>query len=67
MLHKNRRCRVCHMQNLVGQQLLDAIVGVILFYLMKTSMPNKAQDCAYTSFNYIKKRQHSIEKANICE
>ncbi len=55
------------MQNIVGQQLLDAIVGVILFYLMKTSMPNKAQDCAYTSFNYIKKRQHSIEKANICE
>ena len=51
MLHKKRRCRVCHMQNLVGQLLLNAIAGVILFYLMKTSMPNKAQDCAYTSFN----------------
>jgi hypothetical protein len=39
------------MHNLAGQQLLDAIVGVILFYLMKTSMPNEAQGCAYTSFN----------------
>lgn len=66
MLHKNRRCRVCYMQNLVGQQLLDAIVGVILFYLMKTSMPSEAQDCDYTSFNNIE-RLHSIEKANICE
>ena len=66
MLHKNRRCRVCYMQNIVGQQLLDAIVGVILFYLMKTSMPSEAQDCAYTSFNNIEK-QHSIEKANLCE
>ncbi len=54
------------MQNLVGQLLLNAIVGVILFYLMKTSMPNEAQDYAYTSFNYIK-RLHSIEKANICK
>jgi len=54
------------MQNLVGQQLLDAIVGVILFYLMKTSMPSEAQDCDYTSFNNIE-RLHSIEKANICE
>ena len=66
MLHEKRRCRVCYMQNLAGQQLLDAIVGVILFYLMKTSMPNEAQDCAYTSFNYIE-RPHSIEKADICE
>ena len=66
MLHKKRRCRVCYMQNLAGQQLLDAIVGVILFYLMKTSMPNEAQDCAYTFFNNIE-RLHSIEKANICE
>jgi hypothetical protein len=54
------------MHNLVGQQLLNAIVGVFLFYLMKTSMPNEAQDCAYTSFNNIE-RLHSIEKANICE
>ncbi len=54
------------MQNLAGQLLLDAIAGVILFYLMKTSMPNEAQDCADTSFNYIK-RLHSIEKANICK
>ena len=66
MLHKKRRCRVCNMQNLVGQQLLDAIAGVILFYLMKTSMPSEAQDCDYTSFNNIE-RLHSIEKANICE
>ena len=51
MLHKNRRCRVCYMQNLVGQLLLNAIAGVILFYLMNTIMPNEAQDCAYTSFN----------------
>ena len=66
MFHKKRRCRVCYMHNLAGQQLLDAIAGVILFYLMKTSMPSEAQGCAYTSFNYIK-RLHSIEKANICE
>lgn len=66
MLHKKRRCRVCHMQNLVGQLLLNAIVGVILFYLMKTSMPNEVQGCDYTSFNNIE-RLHSIEKANICE
>ena len=66
MLHKNRRCRVCYMHNLAGQQLLDAIAGVILFYLMKTSVANEAQDCAYTSFNNIE-RLHSIEKANICE
>ena len=51
MLHKKRRCRVCNMQNVIGQQLLDAIAGVILFYLMKTSMPSEAQDCAYTSSN----------------
>ena len=61
-----RRYQVCNMQNLVGQQLLDAIVGVILFYLMKTSMPKEAQGCNYTSFNNIE-RLHSIEKANICE
>ena len=66
MLHKKRRCRVCHMQNLVGQLLLNAIAGVILFYLMKTSMPSEAQDCDYTSFNNIE-RLHSIEKANLCE
>jgi hypothetical protein len=54
------------MQNLVGQLLLDALATVILFYLMKTSMPSEAQDCDYTSFNNIE-RQHSIEKANICE
>jgi len=54
------------MQNLVGQLLLDALATVILFHLMKTSMPNEAQGCDYTSFNYIE-RQHSIEKANICE
>lgn len=66
MLHKNRRCRVCHMQNLVGQLLLDALATVILFHLMKTSMPNEVQGCDYTSFNNIE-RQHSIEKANICE
>ena len=63
MLHEKRRCRVCYMQNLAGQQLLDAIVGVILFYLMKTSMPNEAQDCAYTSFNYIERLHHLIIKA----
>ena len=51
------------MQNVIGQQLLDAIVGVILFYLMKTSMPNEAQDCAYTSFNYIERLHHLIIKA----
>ena len=66
MLIKKRRYQVCNMQNLVGQQLLDAIMGVILFYLIKTSMPSEAQDCAYTSFNYIK-RLHSIEKANLCK
>ena len=54
------------MQNLAGQLLLNAIAGVILFYLMKTSMPSEAQDCVYTSFNNIE-RLHSIEKANICE
>ena len=66
MLHKKRRCRVCNKQNLVGQQLLDAIARVILFYLMKISMPNETQCCNYTSFNIIE-RLHSIEKANICE
>ena len=66
MLHKKRRCRVCYMQNLVGQLLLNAFAGVILFHLMKTSVANEAQDCAYTSFNNIE-RLHSIEKANICE
>ncbi len=54
------------MQNLVGQLLLDALATVILFHLMKTSMPNEVQGCDYTSFNNIE-RQHSIEKANICE
>ena len=54
------------MQNLVGQLLLDALATVILFHLMKTSVANEAQDCAYTSFNYIE-RPHSIEKADICE
>ena len=39
------------MQNLVGQLLLDALTTVILFYLMKESVANEAQDCAYTSFN----------------
>ena len=55
MLHKNRRCRVCNKQNLVGQQLLDAIARVILFYLMKTSVAKEAQGCAYTSFNNIER------------
>ena len=54
------------MQNLAGQQLLNALATVILFYLMKVSVANEAQDCAYTSFNNIE-RLHSIEKANICE
>ena len=66
MLHKNRRCRVCYMQDLVGQLLLDTLATVILFHLMKASVANEAQDCAYTSFNNIE-RLHSIEKANICE
>lgn len=66
MLHKNRRCRVCHMQNLAGQQLLNALATVILFYLMKVSVANEALDFAYTSFNNIE-RLHSIEKANICK
>ncbi len=48
------------MQNVIGQQLLDAIAGVILFYLMKTSVANEAQDCAYTSFNYIERLHHLI-------
>ena len=60
MLHKNRRCRVCHMQNLVGQLLLDALATVILFHLMKTSGANEAQDCDYTSFNNIEKQHHLI-------
>ena len=55
MLIKKRRYQVCNMQNLVGQQLLDAIAGVILFYLMKTSMPKEAQGCNYTSFNNIER------------
>jgi hypothetical protein len=43
------------MHNLACQQLLDAIAGVILFYLMKTSVPNEAQGCNYTSFNNIER------------
>jgi hypothetical protein len=43
------------MQNLAGQQLLDAIVGVILFYLMKTSVAKEAQGCNYTYFNNIER------------
>jgi hypothetical protein len=39
------------MQNLVGQLLLNAIAGVILFYLIKISVAKEAQGCAYTSFN----------------
>ena len=55
MLITKRCYQVCNKQNLVGQQLLDAIARVILFYLMKTSMPNEAQGCNYTSFNNIER------------